>query len=273
MATVTVTFNVNFNDASVGAKGVLLSVNEFKDQFLWGLPLFSPATQQTIPDNTIKQKIAAAQSMIERMLDLRLLKQYLTETKDFVSTEYSNWGYVSASYNINRIITLTAQLNQQPVFAYPFAWLTINTSQVDQFRNINLVPNGSGTVNILDLIASTNNQWFNLLANQRIPNFFLLEYIAGFTNVPPEIINLIGKKAAVEILPVLELIITGGGNNTGFSFGASSTSLSLDGLSQSISKANGGNIFQQRLKQYTDEIRIETQQLKDIYSGLKFDVA
>jgi hypothetical protein len=56
-------------------------------------------------------------------------------------------------------------------------------------------------------------------------------------------------------------------------FGLASQSLSLDGLSQSVSKANGGNIFGQRLKQYGEELfKTDLPMLRSVYSGIKFEV-
>src|SRR5579872_4535867 len=115
MATVqnTITYSIVFNDNSAGAGALLLGVNDMKDEFLWGIPLCNPITGQTISSSTILEKIRAAQDYVEGQLDLRIFKQYVGESKHFVRDEYQNWGFVRASWFINKPYFITGTLNGQ----------------------------------------------------------------------------------------------------------------------------------------------------------------
>src|ERR1035437_9058211 len=104
-----------------------------------------------------------------------------------------------------------------------------------------------------------------------IYTYWFVKYCTGFDVVAHDIIRLVGLIASVDILMLIEL---GVGIFSGASslFGMSSSSLSLDGMSQSVSKMNGGNIFQNRIKNQADEIQAMLIQLKYSYGGIKFDV-
>ncbi len=269
----TITLDSPFVDASYGPAARVLSTNELKELFLWGIPLANSATGATLPDTTIEQKLKAMQSYAGRIFDIRIGYEYAAESHDFSEEEYRNWAYIKANFNIARVLNLTGRLSGQTIMTYPIEWLTTQTSLIENFRNVNLVPNGNGSVVTLDMLAMVNNQWFSIFGNKHIPNFFYLEYITGFSVVPDDLINFIGKMACIELLPMLEFVVSGSGNNVGNMFGAASVSLGLDGLSQSVSKANGGNIFQARIKQYASEVQAIATTLTAAFKGIGFDVA
>src|SRR5882757_7106087 len=121
----TITFSVPYNNYSYGFNGSVMSVSEFKEQYLWGIPLCNSVTGQTIPDNTFKQKLAAAQRFVENMLDLKIFKQYVGETKHFTRDEYESWGFIKASWFINTPFYITGTLNGQQVLKFPNEWVTV----------------------------------------------------------------------------------------------------------------------------------------------------
>jgi hypothetical protein len=272
MANLQLQFNIPFTDASTNSvKGLVISPGEFKDQFLWGIPLCSAATGASFPEQAMVSKLLVAQKFVENFTGLKLFKQLIEdEQKDFVGEEFlSGNGYIKANYPIAKIFSLTGNFNQQKVQTYPIEWLNfkraVNLGDIDQQRNLYITPNGQGTV-------ITTGAFFGQFLWSRgriIPNYWHITYLTGFDTVPADLINLIGKIAAVQILPIIEMGIT---STSGFSFGSASSSLSMDGLSQSISKANGGNVFQQRLQQYGREVLVELQTMKLFYSGIAFDV-
>lgn len=271
MAQFTIDIGVPVNDYSYGYNGTTMSITEFKDEFLWGIPLCNQVTGQTLPDYVIQQKLAAAQKYVENMLDLKIFKQFIQETKEFLREEYMEWGYVKASWMVNTPFYIIGQLNGQQVLQFPQSWVTVyqKVTKDDTFsRNMYFVPNGQGTVATFAYNVTINNL-YAFYGARIIPEYWMLQYLTGFEIIPADIINLIGKWAAIQLLPIIEMTIVAGG---GYTFGAASNSLGLDGMSQSISKANGGNIFKQRLHQYQQEFNMEAKQLKNFYTGFVFDV-
>jgi hypothetical protein len=172
---------------------------------------------------------------------------------------------------VNTPFLITGTLNGQKVLQFPASWVT-NRRKItkdDSFsRAMYFVPNGQGTVATFAYNLTINNL-YSFYGSRIIPEYWQLEYLTGFEIIPYDVINLIGKQAAIELLPLIEMTVVSGG---GYTFGSASNSLGLDGMSQSISKANGGNIFKQRLQQYQSEVNAQVKQLKNIYTGFVFDV-
>lgn len=272
VVTNTITIDVPFKDLSHGYNGIVMSVAEFKSQYLWGIPLCNQVTGETLSDSVIQQKLNAAQKYIESMLDLKLFKQYVEEQKNFVRDEYISWGYTKASWFVNKPFFILGRINEQIVLTYPSEWVTTQRKIIkdDTFsKNMYFVPNGKGSGVTSFALNFTINNVYSFYGSRVIPEYWDLQYLTGFEIIPADIINLVGKKAAIELLPVIEMTITSGG---GYTFGSASNSLGLDGMSQSISKANGGNIFKQRLEMYDKQLSREIAQLKHVYTGFTFDV-
>lgn len=251
------------------SKSLVFSVSEFKEQFLWGLPLCNPTTGQALSDDVIKFKLLAAQKFLEHTLGIKLFKQTIVERKDYVREEWYQWGFVKTSYPILQPVSLTGNLNGQTQLTYPPQWLSTKQSN-DEYKNSNLyvVPNGVGNTTV-EFLAVNYSSFFSFYGARIIPNYWEITYKTGFDNIPYDLISIVGKIAAVELLPIIEMSIGGMG---GAMFGMASQSISLDGLSQSVSKANGGNLFQNRLKQYGEELLRDLPKLKMAYVGIVFDV-
>jgi hypothetical protein len=267
----TLEFDTLFKDLSYGYNGEAFSIVEFKDEFLWGIPICNQVTGQSLPDYVLRQKLLSAQKYVEGMLDLKIFKQYILETKEFVREEYMEWGYTKASWFINKPFVISGVLNEQKVLVFPASWVTTRRkiTKDDSFSKcMYFVPNGQGTVATFAYNLTINNL-YSFYGSRIIPEYWQLEYLTGFEIIPYDIINLIGMQAAIEILLLIEMTVVSGG---GFTFGSASNSLGLDGMSQSVSKANGGNIFRQRIQQYEKQIATQLTQLKHIYSGFTFDV-
>lgn len=269
--TTTITFGVPVKNLSYGYNATLMSEAEFKDEFLWGIPMCNPVTGQTLPDYVFQQKISAAQKYIENMLDLKIFKQYVEEQKNFVRDEYMNWAYVKASWMVNTPFYITGRVNTNQVLKYPNEWVTVRRKEMkdDSFsRNMYLVPTGQGSMVSFNFQLTINNL-YSFYGARIIPEYWFLQYLTGFEIIPNDIIDLVGKQAAIEVLTLIEMTVSAGSAGM---YGSASASLSLDGMSQNTSRANGGNIFKQRIAQYQTEVREQVKQLKMVYTGITFDV-
>ncbi|HSY76873.1 MAG TPA: hypothetical protein VK890_08455 [Bacteroidia bacterium] len=269
--TATITFSVPFNDYSFGYNGQVMSTWDFRNDFLWGIPLCNPVTGQTLPNSVLLQKLLAAQRYVENMLDIKIFKQFIQETKHFVRDEYQSWGYVKASWWVNKPYYIIGTLNGQQVLQFPNEWVTVQNKLTKDYtfeRNMYFVPNGQGTA-VSFAYNFTINNLYAFYGSRIIPEYWQLQYLTGFEIIPQDVVNLIGIYTAIQLLPVIEMTIVSGG---GYTFGSASNSLGLDGMSQSISKANGGNIFEKRIKQYQEQFDREAKQLRSAYTGFVFDV-
>lgn len=258
-----------FNDNGAGKHPLIFTSEEFKENYLWGLPLSNPITHAKVTDDMLRLKIIAAQEFLEKYLDIKLFKQLMIESQDYHRAEFSSWGFVRTDYQVNECLSLEGRLNEHTQITYPKEWLTTKKSsdKTVRFPHVYIIPNGMNN-STTKFLAVQYSQYFAFYGADYIPDYWQLKYCTGFDEIPYEIINVIGKIASISILPVLEMGIGG----QGAMFGLASQSLSLDGLSQSVSKANGGNIFSQRLKQYGEELKIDLPMLKSMYSGIKFTV-
>ena len=264
---------VRWNNYNFPTGKLVMSVSEFKEQFLYGIPLCNTVTGQTISDETIRQKLYAYQDLFENEFMLKLFKQQITESKDFIMEEYRNWGFIKTSWQISNICSLVGQFNQVPVITYPLQWLTTRQGDTANgnegiWRNLYIVPNGGATATFNSL-SVVYTQIYGLYGMDKIPNWWKITYITGYDVIPPSIINIIGIAVAMEILALAEKVVAQQG--TGL-FGIASSSLSFDGLSQSASKMNGGNIFQQQIKQYAEMLKQQLPIMRNMYGGIAFDV-
>lgn len=254
-----------------GAQGdMLMSPTEFKAKWLYGIPLCNMVTGQELSDDTIRQKLVSAQAILETEFSIKLFKQYITETKDFIREEFFSWGFLKTSWQILRPCRLLGRLNERQVIEYPYQWLSIkrgNENDNSQWKELYIMPNGEATVTFTYLLTQYPH-YFMFYGARLLPNYWQIEYVTGFEKVPQEFMELIGLQAALDILPLIELTV----GNTANTFGAANNSLSFDGLSQSSGKVNGGNLFQQRIKLYQDQLKDLKSSVKGAYTGIKFDV-
>ena len=140
---------------------------------------------------------------------------------------------------------------------------------------------------------------FRSLNNSRqIPNYWTIEYVTGWDKVPSEILDCIGMLTSLKVLQVISDALMSGGmtqsvnqsgqvilqsngtNFGGIGLGMSSKSISLDGLSQSVSTyANGTTgIWGARMKQYSEQLNPDKNtsllgRLKDQYTSVVMSVA
>jgi hypothetical protein len=130
---------------------------------------------------------------------------------------------------------------------------------------LNVVPTGSiATADTNVIIVGIMNQRGFQSFNQ-VPNYWTVQYITGLPDYPYEILNIIGKMAAISLFNMIGDLMLGHP-------GLSSYSIGLDGLSQSISSTNSSSksAFGARISQYTEEIKTSVERLKRVYKGITF---
>lgn len=261
------TFKIKFNKN----EGLVINPSELLDLYLPGIPLCYPNGGK-VGENSVKQKIITAQRKIENFLSIKLNKQEIEEMQDFNREEFNRWGYIKTVYPIMGVKKLDGVINDIKQVSYPKEWLSFKKgTDKTKFRNLHLVPNTSGTG-----ATMTNHAFaFSGIAPQlgyfgsnNIPNYWRVTYCSGWDkgDIPPELLDVIGKLSAMQLLAMTGDLI--------FGAGVGNQSISIDGISQSYSTTKGGGkgAFSGRIEQYKNELEQEFKDLKAEYIGIMFRV-
>lgn len=248
--------------------GIVFSAQDIKVLYFTGIPL-QDQFGVPIPDEQIDFFIEAAQKEIQDILAVKLTRQAYRQSCDFFHDEFMKWAYTPVMYPVVTPKKLQGYINSSLQVDYPEAWLSSKrqTGEEDLYhRTINLVPINSALNNSLSGTAVYVGvaPFIGFFGNRTIPNYWEATYITGFQKVPADILNVIGKKAAINILTQLGDILYGAG--------VANKSIGLDGLSQSLGTTSSATfaLFSARIKQYENEIKNSMPNLKNRYKGISF---
>ena len=206
--------------------------------------------------------IEASQNEVENMMNIRLKKQIYVEELQFSNNEWMNWGYIKTTMPIKCPFQLEGYLNSVKQVSYPKEWLTVKSSNDDKnlHRNLYIVPVGSQLTQTQNAVYSGILPQLGFLGQKSIPYYWTVKYITGFEKVPADIANVIGKLTALNLFNIANDLILG-------TPGIGSKSVSLDGLSQSLSSSSG---FNTRVKNYIDDMIRSSNALQSVYKGLSW---
>lgn len=262
MGTLTLKIKYGVND------GLILSPSELIEGYLFGIPLCYKDGRE-LTQHTIKQKLQIAQEQLEKYLTIKFMRQIVTDNVDFIRNEWGAWSYIKCSYLVREALQMQGFINTTMQIQYPLEWVSITQNAEDyrMGRNIHIVPAGSSspvTTNAIIFNGITPNLGF--LGLQNIPNYWKIKYCTGFTKMPMDLLDIVGKLASIQLLALLGDVLLG--------IGATSQSLSVDGLSQSTSLSRSGQsgLFGGRIKQYGDELKADLLQARNNYIGISFGV-
>lgn len=261
----TLNFNIKYSVNS----SLVLSADDIKERYLYGLPLGKNG--QSIPDRVIEEQIASVTEQLEEFLSLKLKKQVITESHDFFSDDWKVWGYIPVMYPCVCAVSITGFLGTVKQVEYPKTWLSTKKSSDGKSysRLLYLVPNTNSSQQDL-IVYSGLLPNINYFSSQQIPNYWSIKYVTGYSKIPKPIINVIGKMVAMNIMAIL--------SDTLLPFaGVSNNSISLDGVSQTIGY-NANGIFSNRIKLYNEELfgknggygTGEMKRLYDNYCAIRF---
>lgn len=242
-------------------KGSVLSSDELIELYLFGIPIQNRAGG-TLGKSTISSYIKFAQEEVENWLGIKFWKQVIEEDRDFMMDDFKNWGYVRVSFPVLKAFQLNGFINSVRQIEYPPEWLSVRkTSDNVFYRHIYIVPQHTlqGTVN--SVIYSGVTPHLGFLGQSTIPNYWSVRYCTGFKKIPSELLNFVGKLAALNVFRIAGDLILGAG--------ISSKSLGIDGLSQSISTPIGGanSAFGARIEGYLKDLAAVQDRLYNTYKG------
>lgn len=250
-------------------KGLIINSSELLSLYFYGIDISSYQGTILNPES-IDTFIRSAQAEIESVLCIKVLKQLILERSDYYKNEFTFNGFIKCKLPVNTPISIEGKFGDQTVAKYPAHWLTVNKSSTFvAARQIVLVPNSNISEQSLSnaMFGATSMATMGLHTRDQIGSYWSIKYITGWSHeeVPFDIINLIGKVAAVGLFNVIGDIILG-------KPGVSNYSVSIDGLSQSIGTSVSGtnSAFGGRLTSYKSEIKETVEYLKGVHRGVIF---
>lgn len=255
-----------------------LTPDVLKDRFLWGIPLISPVTRQSITNNMLKDFIQRAANEFELKcqvdvfqvvrryrlpFDPNLYYQFMTlEIPNKPIQTVIDLSIRAASYNAN----YNAQNEQYPstnlIYKIPNEWIDMANASRGTLAVNPLNPAfsaiGSGTsapasgATIMQFIGQSG--W--------VPSYWNTEVICGFANdegqVPVAINEVVGNYATMLIL-----------DNLIPQFRYASQSLGIDGLNQSVND-NMFSLLQDKRQKAEVSFKEQVNKIKQITSSKIF---
>jgi len=233
---------------------------DLRNRALFGIPLTSSLTNQSLTDETIKHYIDSAISQIEHELDLYITPVTFEEKHDYNRHEFS-WSYNYLKLNHSNVITVEeVQLsfsNDQTNLGF-VQFPMEHVHLMPQEGVIQLVPAFGTSLSGFLLSAFSGTQFHALRAIglDSFPGAVRVKYQAGFEKdkVPAAIVELIENVAAYKILTFIGPLI----------FPHTSMGVSIDGVSQSVGTP-GPQFLAARIKDLTDIIQTQKDAIKGYY--------
>lgn len=201
-----------------------------------------------------KRWLARSVAHIEKEANISIkTRRVLKEPHDYNAVDYQNFSFIQLwnrpilDVQAIRAVFPTGQL----LMDFPKEWLRVdhNSSQVQ------LVPTQGSLSSVL---LGRGGAWLPLLFQtlSYLPQFFQVDYTTGFPagKLPEDIIEAVMKRCAIDVLAQFGDLIYGPG--------VTSVSNSMDGMSESRSIVNNGQlgaVFTSRIAQYRKDLYGEGQ--------------
>ncbi len=255
----------------------IINVEKLKQVYLFGLDI-KDSRGNEIPKEVYQQYIDNAVSWMEHYLDISIaqVKDHV-ENKDYRFNDYTEWGYyqlnnypVIAVTKIELVYFRDEEGKPEVVQEIPTNWLRLQPHD----GIVRLIPNARFPANLQ--IASTGNYFPEILRTQFVPHLWQITYDFGFKDgkVPVMMNMAISQLAAIQALTV--------GGNLVLGAGIAGSSISLDGLSQSIQTTQSAenSAFSATIKDYSDKLFGKNKDdpyallkvLKTYYKGLEMNI-
>lgn len=231
-----------------------------KDTSLFGIPLKSALTGQTMSDATLNSYIIKAISHLEHDLNIFITPVQFEERHDY---DREIWTQQYAWIKLNNAPILNCQSVQlnfgngtpmPPLVEFPLEFVYVN----GQEGAIRLVPVLGTATSGFVLSSFAGAQWMALVAMGvfNFPGAVLVKYRAGFEpdKVPAMISGLIEKMAALMALSALGHLI----------FPYSSVGIGLDGTSQSVGTP-GVQFLTGRIADLKEQVQQELDAARNYY--------
>jgi hypothetical protein len=244
-----------------GTWGNVVTPDDLRFTYLWGTD-FKATNGQSYSDEQIQYFIDAALCEIERRLDITVKKRKIrynaVERNLEKGTEYDVDEAVY-DFRYSRIARYgLIKTRQKPIIKLHKLELLSRLAGCRDITKTTVVDRTKGLLKLMERplkpsetssgIQTAIGMYGNQTANPQL--FYAIDYDAGYEtsdDVPEDLRQVIAKQAAISLLNII-----GDGLMSGFS----SSSLSMDGLSESFSSTQSATsaYFGARVKVYQDEV-------------------
>lgn len=213
----------------------IITPKQLKERYLFGIEIVDNQGNE-LPDKTIQNYINNAISMLEHDLGIYILPRDIEEQKDYQANDYFQWGYLQLNYSPVIYLTdlkiaylrdfnnLTNQLEDEAILDIPKEWIRLSG---DEGNILRLVPNNKFPAR---LQVEAGGSFFPELFRRHghVPDLWIVNYKVGFKDgkIPVLINQAIGYIASLQALSIAGNLVLGAG--------IAGSSLSIDGLSQSV---------------------------------------
>ena len=263
-----------FNNINGKKVEPLVTVAQMRATWLFGVKIRDKETGEDMPEDSYQNALDTAISLLEHYLDISIapVRNY-KEYKDYNRNEYYDWGYMQLNNfpleSINSIKLVyfrddNGQVDETQTITIPSNWIRVDAMD----GIVRLVPNGKFPAN---LQIGNGGFYPELFSVQKVPHAWEVDYNYGFcSGQVPVLLN-----QAISMIASIIMLITAGHLILGA--GIAGTSISLDGLSQSInttqSAENSG--FSSTIKDISEKLYGKTKDdpfailriLRDYYKG------
>jgi hypothetical protein len=252
--------------------GLVLSPTEVRDLYFFGIDIVDGSGNE-IPDTTIRFYIEAAQKEIENRLKIKFKKQLFEESCAYFRDNYiNNLPRVQTRYPVNEGLSLTGYYKKVEQISFPKEWLSSSVNSDGIYsKRLSIVPSaGSAVGTSQDVIFTgiTTSYFGSLGRFHTLPDYWTSQYVTGFDvdHYPSDLINVVGMLSTIPVLAIAGDLILGAG--------IASQSLSMDGLSQSISSTSSATNsgYGSRIIEYRKTIDLSLKQIEKTYKGFNFNV-
>jgi len=258
---------ISFETSYKKNEQTVLSTDELKALYFYGIPL-NVMDGTEISKDVFDFYIKSAQQDLEKNLGIKIKPTLITEQIDFYSSDYSKqFPTFKVSYPVVEAYSLVGLINRVEQVVYPQSYLSWKQTNdgISYQRYIDIVPTAASVSGNVDVVFLGMTSQIGLRRFSQIPNYWNVQYKTGYDKIPYDILNVIGKLAAINIFNVLGDIALG-------TAALASYSLSLDGLSQSISTTQSATnaAYGARILTYKKDVEESYKRLKKVYSRFSF---
>lgn len=239
-----------------------ISPSELVDRYFFGIPV-KDQSGNIMSEQSLSFYITAAMQSVEGWLNLKLKKQVVEESLSYHINDYKSWGFIPTTFPVLKVHALAGFIGKIQQVVYPPEWLSSKQSNdpTGYHRAVYMVP-VSGSANHSSVVYSGVAPHLGWFGQQTIPNYWTIKYCTSFEQVPDDILDFIGKLAAINVFHQLGDIILGAG--------IASQSIGIDGLSQSISTTSSATNagYGARITGYIADLKMAKNDLKQKYDGM-----
>lgn len=263
-----------FNNINGKKTEPLVTVEQMRQTWLFGVKIRDKETGEDMPEDSYQNALDTAISLLEHYLDISIspVRNY-KEFKDYNRNEYYDWGYMQLNnfpvecVNSIKLVYFrddNGEIDETQTIKIPNNWIRVDAMD----GIIRLVPNGKFPAN---LQIGNGGFYPELFSVAKVPHAWEVDYNYGFcSGQVPVLMN-----QAISMIASIIMLITAGHLILGA--GIAGTSISLDGLSQSIqttqSAENSG--FSSTIKDISEKLYGKTKDdpfailriLRDYYKG------